>query len=111
MSYREYIDHIKVNGQPRTSATDKEVALNKKNVLKAVELLEGSDVVILGGDVYKKEDDGYYRPTYDNWYYNMDGSLDKKENAQASHIVAMNYLSSYKENEASNIQYVLVLDE
>ena len=69
MSYSEFNDFLKKNGTPRTDAKDGEIALTKADALKSLELLADTNSVVLGGDVYILESDGYFSPTYDNWCY------------------------------------------
>lgn len=85
------------------------MVLTKADALKAVELLRDSGLGILGGDVYELESDGYFRPTYDNWYFNKD-DLPPSEFVSLSHEKATNYLQNYKETDSLNIRYVLVVD-
>lgn len=94
---------------PRTDAEGGELALTKADALKALELLSDTDVGVLGGDVYELENDGYFRPTYDNWYCNR-GDMSSSKFAKLSHEKALQYLNSYNEGENTNIRYVLVID-
>ncbi len=109
MSYSEFNDFLKSSGTPRTDAEGGEIALTKDDALKALKLLAGTDVAVLGGDVYELESDGYFRPTYDNWYFNKDDSS-SSEVAEKSREKALTYLDKYKEAEDLNIRYVLVVD-
>jgi hypothetical protein len=110
MSYSKFREHLKSCGVPRTEAEGGELALTKAEALKALEFLSDTDVGVLGGDVYELEDDGYFRPTYDNWYCNKD-DMSLSEFAKLSHEKALQYLKSYNEGEGSNIRYVLVIDD
>ena len=109
MSYTEYEQFLKNCGTPRTDAEGGEVALKKTNALEALELLDNTDVGVLGGDVYELEDDGYFQPTYDNWYCNKD-SDEQSTFAKKSRKLAYEYLSNYQEKEGLDIWYVLVTD-
>ncbi|WP_392383830.1 Imm40 family immunity protein [Marinomonas primoryensis] len=109
MSYSEFNDFLKKCGVSRTDAEDGEVVLTKDDALKALKLLVGTDLIVLGGDVYELESDGYFRPTYDNWYFNKDNYL-PLEAAKKSQEKAIEYLNGYRELEDSNIRYVFVLD-
>ncbi|TXL11386.1 hypothetical protein BMR04_16030, partial [Methylococcaceae bacterium HT3] len=63
----------------------------------------------LGGDVYELESDGYFRPTYNNWY--CDKNTDRKVTfSEESRKVAYEYLSNYREKIDSITMYVLVID-
>jgi hypothetical protein len=110
MSYSQYIEYIKSSGVPRTEAEGGELALTKADALRALKLLSDTAIGVLGGDVYEVENDGYFRPTYDNWYCNK-GDLSSSEFVKLSHEKALQYLMSYNEGERSNIRYVLVIDD
>ncbi|MGM0562949.1 MAG: Imm40 family immunity protein [Pseudomonadota bacterium] len=110
MSYSEFNDFLKAYGVPRTDAYGGEVALKKEDAIKAIKLLLGTEVAVLGGDVYELESDGYFRPTYDNWYCNMD-ECTPSVFAKKSHDIALEYLNKYNENKNLNIRYVLVVDD
>jgi hypothetical protein len=110
MSFLQFIEFIKNSGVARTEAEGGELALTKTDALKALELLSDANVGVLGGDVYEVEDDGYFRPTYDNWYCNK-GDLPPFEFVKLSHEKAFQYLTNYNEGERSNIRYVLVIDD
>ena len=110
MSYNKYIEFLKQNGIQRTDYTDREVALNKADVLKALELLKDTKMCVLGGDIYELEKDGYLRPTYDNWYFEK--NIDSEEECVKKSIEkAYQYISNYKESEDQSIRYILVLDQ
>ncbi len=109
MNYLQFSEFIKSCGVPRTEAEDGEIALTKADALKAVEILFDSELGILGGDVYELESDGYFRPTYDNWYCNKD-DLPLSDFVRLSHEKATRYLQEYKEADGLNIRYVLVVD-
>lgn len=109
MSYSEYESLLKERGTPRTDTEGGEIALKKSDALQALALLADTDIGVLGGDVYELESDGYFRPTYDNWYYNKDESAPSLF-AEKSRQIAQEYLSKYKEQEGLDIRYVLVID-
>lgn len=109
MSYSEFIDFLNGSGVPRTDAEGGEVALKKEDALKALKLLAETDVAILGGDVYELEADGYFRPTYDNWYCNK-VDIPLPLFAERSRETALVYLNNYNEAEGLDIRYVLVVD-
>src|SRR5690606_21517807 len=98
------------HGVPRTDAEGGELALTKADALKAIELLSDSGIGILGGDVYEVESDGYFRPTYDNWYCNKD-DFPPSDFAKKSLKKASQYIESYRESENISIRYVLVIDD
>lgn len=109
VSYTEFNDFLKIYGIPRTDAEDGELALTKADTVKALNLLADTEVGILGGDVYELENDGYFRPTYDNWYCNKEDSS-SIEFSEKSREKALTYLSNYNEAKGLKIRYVLVVD-
>ncbi len=110
MSYSKFREFLKSYGVPRTKAEDGELALTKTDAINALKLLSDTDVGVLGGDVYELENDGYFRPTYDNWCCNRD-DMPSSEFAKLSHEKALQYLKSYNEGNGLNIRYVFVIDD
>lgn len=110
MSYSKFKEFIEDCGVPRTNIEGGELVLTKSDALKALKLLSDTDIGVLGGDVYELKKDGYFRPTYDNWYCNKD-DFSSSEFARMSHVKALQYLENYKEAEGLNIRYVLVIDD
>lgn len=53
--------------------------------------------------------DGYFQPTYDNWYCNKN-SDEQSTFAKKNRKLAYEYLSNYQEKEGLDIWYVLVTD-
>ena len=70
-----------------------EVAWIKTDALKLVDHLQAKGSFMLGGDVLKKEADGY-RHNYDNWYFNRE---DGDAHQSAKHT--RNYINDYREGE------------
>lgn len=108
MSYFNYIDFLKKNGKARTEDSDGEIALNKQNAINSLMILADTNVAVLGGDVYEVEDDGYFRPTYDNWYYDQNRN-DKATFAERSQNFAKEFIKNYEEKEGKETMYVLVI--
>ena len=71
--------------------------------------MSGTDISVLGGDVYELESDGYFRPAYDSWYFNKDDASSSVV-SEKSREKALTYLYNYKEAEGLSIRYVLVID-
>ncbi|MCC5959791.1 MAG: hypothetical protein JJU08_10670 [Rhodobacteraceae bacterium] len=106
MSYRDYQAYLQKKGSPRTDADGGEIALRVEDAIAAVKLLHETDVGILGGDIYHIEEDGYFRPTYENWHTNKtDEELDLFP--EISRKRAEDYLSRHTGRDA---WCVLVLD-
>lgn len=109
MSYRLYQDFLADHGLSRTGTIGGEVALKKTDTLSALGLLFETGIGVLGGDVYEREIDGYFRPTHDNWYCNK-ASCDPSTFVVKSHTAARDYIMGYREADGSDIWYVLVPD-
>ena len=109
MSYVEYSQLLKNYGTPRTDAVGSEIVLKKTVAISALALLESTDIGVLGGDVYELESDGYFRPTYDNWYVNKNAD-DKKIFSRKSRAIATEYIQNYKGSNSLKIRFVIVLD-
>ena len=70
-----------------------EVAWKKSDALKLIDHLQSKGNFILGGDVLKKDEDGY-RHNYDNWYLNPEDG-----DAQQSAEHTRNYINKYPEGD------------
>jgi hypothetical protein len=109
MSYSEFCNFLEHNGKAINENEGADLALNKADALIALAMLEGTNVAILGGDVYKCGINGKLSATYDNWYINQE-QLPPRQFAENSQLKAKQYLESYKEIGASSFLYVLVFD-
>jgi hypothetical protein len=108
MSYSDYIDFLIKNGTARTEDSNGEIALNKQNTINSLMILADTNVAVLGGDIYEVEDDGYFRPTYDNWYYDKNRD-DEVTFAKRSQNFARKFIQDYEEKEGKKTMYVLVI--
>ena len=67
------------------------VIIPTKLSIRVLDILEGLDLLILGGDIYRKSGDDVEH-TYDNWYY--DGNVHSE-----SIVVARQYLDNLREQD------------
>ena len=67
------------------------VIIPTKLSIRVLDILEGLNVLILGGDIYRKSGDDFEH-TYDNWYYVGNVYSESLE-------VAKQYLDNLKEQE------------
>ena len=67
------------------------VIISTKLSMRVLDILEGLNVLILGGDIYRKSGDDFEH-TYDNWYYVGNVYSESLE-------VAKQYLDNLKEQE------------
>jgi hypothetical protein len=87
---QKYIEILESKGQPLTDIGINAVALNQADALGAIETLRGSQVAILGGDVFRVVG-GRPQHTYDNWYSNRRSDEDLSAFLQRSWDVAEGY--------------------
>lgn len=74
---------------------------------KTIETLSQKGYVILGGDVYKTEDNKI-KNTYDNWYYDEknDGS-----DIDESRAIAIEYINKYEKVNNGNYLYSIIANK
>ncbi|RHH66514.1 MULTISPECIES: Imm40 family immunity protein [Vagococcus] len=70
------------------------------NALEVIDYLKNNYHTILGGDVYKKNGNGYTL-TYDNWYIN-ESDFDK------SIQISKNYIDHYHEQNGEEFIYTII---
>lgn len=71
-----------------------EVGFSRHEALEALKLLDGTRVIVFGGDVYRKELNGW-TPTYDNWSCEPQPTESEAEFAMRSRAKARDYISKY----------------
>ena len=87
----ELIDIYINNGFSLFKQGESTVIISTKLSMRVLDILEGLNLLILGGDIYRKSGDDFEH-TYDNWYY--DG------NVQSERImVARQYLDNLRERD------------
>ena len=64
----ELIDIYINNGFSLFKQGESTVIISTKLSMRVLDILEGLNVLILGGDIYRKSGDDFEH-TYDNWYY------------------------------------------
>lgn len=87
----ELIDIYINNGFSLFKQGESTVIISTKLSMKVLDILESLNLLILGGDIYRKSGDDFEH-TYDNWYY--DGNVQSE-----SLEVARKYLDNLKEQE------------
>ena len=87
----ELIDIYINNGFSLFKQEESTVIISTKLSMRVLDILEGLNVLVLGGDIYRKSGDDFEH-TYDNWYY--DGNVQSE-----SIMVARQYLDNLKEQE------------
>lgn len=98
---------LEENGRKRTESVGGEIVLGKETALKAIDLLEDAKLIVLGGDVYRLNDN-FYDPTYDNWYCEQDNDESSQHFSKRSIEIARRYISQYSDPLDGTIWYVLV---
>lgn len=69
-------------------------ALNKEQALIAIDRLRDAGIAVLGGDVLAGPEEKY-RPTYDNWYFEPQDSVDDRKAVSSSALKASAYVRAY----------------
>lgn len=87
----ELIDIYINNGFSLFKQEESTVIISTKLSMRVLDILEGLNVLILGGDIYRKSGDDFEH-TYDNWYY--DGNVHSE-----SIMVARQYLDNLRERD------------
>ena len=82
-----------------------EYAWNKDNIKDIFEELSKRKIGILGGDVYKIENETI-KMTFDSWYMNKDSS---EEFYQKSKLRALSYIEDYEKNNCGEFIYTIVI--
>ena len=87
----ELIDIYINNGFSLFKQGESIVIISTKLSMRVLDILEGLNVLVLGGDIYRKSGDDFEH-TYDNWYYAGNVHSESLE-------VARQYLDNLKEQE------------
>ena len=87
----ELIDIYINNGFSLFKQGESAVIISTKLSMRVLDILEGLNVLVLGGDIYRKSGDDFEH-TYDNWYYAGNVHSESLE-------VARQYLDNLKEQE------------
>jgi len=96
------------------------VAFTRKDILEALEYLQGSQVAVLGGDVLKIVRgvqrassfwDGKPKPTHDNWAADRRPGEDLMDYVERSIAEAERYIRSYPDPEDGTILYSPTISE
>ena len=87
----ELIDIYINNGFSLFKQEESTVIISTKLSMRVLDILEGLNVLILGGDIYRKSGDDFEH-TYDSWYY--DGNVHSE-----SIMVARQYLDNLREQD------------
>ena len=82
-------------------------AYTYQDMLAYIDWIESKKLVILGGDVYSRQDD-MFDITYDSWYY----SPKNKDNDSLESIsVAKNYINQYVDSNRKYFYFAIVVSE
>lgn len=78
------------------------------DALQVLDALDGTNVVVLGGDVFREGDTGDPAPVYDNWFCEREGPQEPLElYASRSRMLAREYVTSYAQSHDSLFRLVL----
>jgi hypothetical protein len=85
----------------------KEYGWSYPEIIQVLKILSENEYVILGGDVITTKADRL-KHTYDSWYYNVDPTLKKDTNINASLNKAVEYIQWYQQKLGEGFLYVPV---
>jgi len=85
------------------------VAWRYKDCMQIIEYLAERNFFILGGDVYKYENE-IISSTYDSWYTDKNNSIPRKNIIEFSKTKSLSYLKKYKDLNGDNFCYSLVVE-
>ena len=80
-----------------------------RDALIVINILISNRILVLGGDVYSPEKDGF-RPTYDNWYVNRNGLIPTDTDLQHAQALSSNYIELYVKKNSENYYFSIVAD-
>lgn len=100
----EYVKILSEHGRDLKELGVDGAALSKEYALKAIGILRGAKIMILGGDVLRVVN-GRIQHTYDSWHYDDHVGLRDQTVVEASFKHAERYLLSYPDAEDGTILY------
>jgi Immunity protein 40 len=105
-----YLNYLREKGRPLSEINpgSDEIALAINDALEAIELLEGTQSAILGGDILSDES-GKLTYIYDNWYSEKMDSESQEDYANKSYEIAKNYINEVIKRAGKNIYVVIVI--
>jgi len=80
-----------------------------RDVLIVINILISNRILVLGGDVYSPEKNGF-RPTDDNWHVNRIGLIPTDTELQHAQALSSNYIKSYVKKNGENYYFSIVAD-
>src|SRR2546421_552561 len=109
---KAFADFLRSEGRPLSEINpgSRETGLRPESALRAIELLSGSQVAVLGGDVLKDES-GKLSYTYANWYCERRPNEDPLGFSDRSRSTAREYISRLLRRSDENLYVVLVVSE
>jgi len=87
-----------------------ELAWQPDDAREILELIKGTTVAILGGDIYSKRF-GRFEPTYENWHVNRDPQEAPGAFAARALDISQSYLEKLKRRGAEELWVVFVFSE
>jgi hypothetical protein len=83
-----------------------EMAWKSQDALKVIDFLTSKGYAILGGDVYKQDENGI-ESTYDSWYINKTVS---KSFIEESRVKSHEYIKEYSKNNGDCYLYSIIFE-
>jgi hypothetical protein len=107
---KQYSEILTSKGRDLKHLGIKEVALLRSDALDAIKSLEGHQIAVLGGDVYRDEN-GRLSPTYHNWFCEQRADENPMEFTKRSQQIALDSVQKYKTSEENKTLYTLTVSE
>jgi hypothetical protein len=85
-----------------------EVAWDRHTVLQVIAAAANAGLPILGGDVWRADASGWWRPTGENWFSERHPGEDMSAYVERSRAEAIAYLGRYSEPPDGMTRYVVV---
>ncbi len=109
MEYLEKLDPVtRKRGLWLSEWGAKEMAWDRATALQVAKAAAAAGFVILGGDVWRRDASGRWRPALENWTSERRRGEDGPRFVERSKTETMAYISKYPDPEDGSIKYVLV---
>lgn len=106
--FDDFQNFVKQNGVCLQGCGVLDFGLPAALAIEAIEILQGSSVAVVGGDVYALDGGSPVR-SYDSWHAPDRQLVDVDRFEEVSHEAAKDYMRNYRERNGDNFLYTLVL--
>lgn len=102
---------LRKEGLPLSEWGANETAWDKQRAKMVTEICASAGLAILGGDVWRQERDGRWRPTGDNWFSEKGPGEEISAFVRRSRVAADDYLDRYPLPGDGSVRFVIVCSE